>query len=223
MLSSCGFRPTRNREGRAWLVTPRRGTRESTRRAHPGGGSRSAATRAAHAAHASVRQAPTHDACGVSKLSSRCEKSGFAGGTRVLKPHRRARPRCSSARCQRRSVCGLNAKHDHRSGGSSRLTAASDARSAAVYCGRLSPALKIVTWSLLLGAQAAVSPGRFGCGPKPPLSVARAPWIGRLSAQSSCGLPSVRERTWGLKAGPDLGYPAFRSFGDTSCSLSNVV
>jgi hypothetical protein len=30
---------------------------------------------------------------------------------------------------------------------------------------------------LFVGAQAAVSPGRFGCGRKPPVSVARAPWI----------------------------------------------
>src|SRR5207248_10665248 len=43
----------------------------------------------------------------------------------------------SSARGQRRSLCGLAAKHDQRASGSSRLAAASKARSAAVYCGRL--------------------------------------------------------------------------------------
>jgi hypothetical protein len=48
-------------------------------------------------------------------------------------------PPSSSARCQRRSVCGLTAKQDHRSGGSSRLTAASKARSAVVYWGRFRP------------------------------------------------------------------------------------
>jgi len=53
---------------------------------------------------------------------------------------------CSSARCQRRSVSGLTAKQDHRSRGSSRLAAASKARSAAVYRGRFPPRLRIASW-----------------------------------------------------------------------------
>src|SRR6266508_701433 len=43
------------------------------------------------------------------------------------------------------SVCGLTAKQDHRSGGSSRLTAASKARSTVVYCGRFPPRLRIAS------------------------------------------------------------------------------
>jgi AcrR family transcriptional regulator len=36
--------------------------------------------------------------CGVSKLSSRREKSGFAGGTQVLKPQGRGRPGAAETR-----------------------------------------------------------------------------------------------------------------------------
>jgi hypothetical protein len=61
-------------------------------------------------------------------------------------PRRCFRPPCSSARCQRRSVCGLTEMQDHRSGGSSRLAAASKARSAVVYCGRFPPRLRIASW-----------------------------------------------------------------------------
>jgi hypothetical protein len=60
---------------------------------------------------------------------------------------RRRRPPPSNARCQRRSVCGLTAKRDHRSGGSSRLTAASKARSPVVDRGRFPPRLRIASWS----------------------------------------------------------------------------
>ena len=73
-------------------------------------------------------------------------RTDAASGGRPGGRARRRRLPCSSARCQRRSVCGLAAKHDQRSSGSSRLTAASNARSAAVYCGRFPPRLKIATW-----------------------------------------------------------------------------
>jgi hypothetical protein len=66
---------------------------------------------------------------------------------RTTKPARAAcATPCSSARCQRRSVCGLTAKQDHRSCGSSRLAAASKARSAVVYRGRFPPRLRIASW-----------------------------------------------------------------------------
>jgi len=58
---------------------------------------------------------------------------------------RRRRSPSSSARCQRRSVCGLIAKQDHRAGGSRRLAAASKARSAVVYRGRLPERLRIAS------------------------------------------------------------------------------
>ena len=59
--------------------------------------------------------------------------------------------------------------------------------------------------ALSLGAQAAVSPGRFGCGRKPPPSVTRAPWTRRLSAQSSCD-PAVATL---LKRNAVVGRPRF--------------
>jgi hypothetical protein len=61
----------------------------------------------------------------------RLRDSAASGGRPSLRGRCRRFP-CSSARCQRRSVCGLNAKQDHRSGGSRRLAAASKARSAVV-------------------------------------------------------------------------------------------
>ncbi len=69
-----------------------------------------------------------------------------SGGRPGLRPRRRRPPPCSSARCQRRSVCGPTAKQDHRSGGSRRLAAASNARSAVVYRGRFPPRLRIASW-----------------------------------------------------------------------------
>jgi hypothetical protein len=72
--------------------------------------------------------------------------SAASGGRPSLRPRRRRPPPCSSVRCQRRSVCGLTAKQDQRSGGSSRLAAASNARSPVVYCGRFPPRPRIASW-----------------------------------------------------------------------------
>jgi hypothetical protein len=70
--------------------------------------------------------------------------SAGSGGRPSLRLRRRRSP-SSSARCQRRSVCGLIAKQDHRAGGSRRLAAASKARSAVVYRGRLPERLRIAS------------------------------------------------------------------------------
>jgi hypothetical protein len=75
---------------------------------------------------------------------TRLRVAAASGGRPGRRPRRLRSPR-NSARCQRREVCGLTAKHDNRSIGSSRLAAASNARSAAVYRGHLPPRLKIAT------------------------------------------------------------------------------
>jgi hypothetical protein len=61
--------------------------------------------------------------------------------------------------------------------------------------------------ALSLGAQAAVSPGRSGCGPKPPPSVTRAPWTRRLPAQSSCdpAVATLAKTQCGRGPAPILG------------------
>jgi hypothetical protein len=75
----------------------------------------------------------------------RLRVSAASGGRPSLRG-RGLRYPCSSALCHRRSVCGLIAKEDHRSGGTRRLAAASKARSALVYCGRFPPRLRIASW-----------------------------------------------------------------------------
>jgi hypothetical protein len=89
-------------------------------------------------------------------LDAHVAHPGFSRAIRLIRlrvsapsggrPGRRRRRLACSARCQRRSVCGLTAKQAHRSGGSSRLTAASKARSAVVCCGRFPPRLRIASW-----------------------------------------------------------------------------
>jgi hypothetical protein len=73
----------------------------------------------------------------------RLRVSSASGGRPVRR--RCPRPPCSSVRCQRRSVCAPTAKQDQRSGGSKRLAAASNARSAVVYCVRFPPRLRIAS------------------------------------------------------------------------------
>jgi hypothetical protein len=70
-------------------------------------------------------------------------RGSAASGGRPGLAWRPRRPPSSSARCQRRSVCGPTAK---RSGGSKRLAAASNARPAVVYGGRFPPRLRIANW-----------------------------------------------------------------------------
>ena len=84
---------------------------------------------------------------GFSRASRRIRLrvSAASGGRPSLRRRRRRSP-CRSARCQRRSVCGLTAKQAHRSGGSRRLTATSKARSAVLYCGRFPARLRITSW-----------------------------------------------------------------------------
>src|SRR5262249_47701166 len=96
--------------------------------------------------------------------SIRLRISAASGGRPTLRGAVRL-PR-SSARCQRPSVCALTRKHEQRSRASSRLAAASKARSLLVYRGRLPPRLRIASCWRSTMISSSCSPARRTSRPR---------------------------------------------------------